>query len=48
MGKADWIAGTVGGAMLLAAVAVFGVTHYDALLHPGEHQVAAIDEQSPG
>ena len=48
MRKADWVAGTAGGAMLLAAVAVFGVTHYNALLHPGAHQVAANDGGDTG
>ena len=47
MRKADWIAGGVGGAMLLGAAAVFGVTHYNALLHPGANQAANAGEQ-PG
>jgi len=48
MRRADWIAGTVGGAMLLAAAAVFGVTHYNALLHAHADRVAANDEEQGG
>jgi hypothetical protein len=48
MRKADWIAGTVGSVMLLAAAAVFGVTHYNALLHARANQVAANDEEQQG
>lgn len=39
--KAEWIAGGLGGAMVLAVTAVFGVTHYQALLHGGAHQPAS-------
>src|SRR5579864_5805913 len=48
MRKADWIAGGLGGTMLLAAAAVFGVTHYNALLHTGASQVAANPDTQSG
>lgn len=31
--RAEWIAGGIGAAMVVAAAAVFGVTHYAALVH---------------
>ncbi len=37
---ADWVAGGLGGAVVLAAIIVFGVTHYPALLHRASTQVA--------
>ena len=39
--RADWIAGGLGGALVLAATIVFGVTHYPVLLHRVSTQVAA-------
>ena len=48
MRKADWIAGGAGGAMLLAAAAVFGVTHYNALLHASANQATANTDAQPG
>src|SRR5512142_2783920 len=39
--KADWIAGSVGGAMLFAAAAVLGVTHYSALVTHSTNQIAS-------
>src|SRR5438105_1125276 len=38
--RADWIAGGLGGALVLAATIVFGVTHYPVLLHRVSGQVA--------
>jgi hypothetical protein len=46
--RADWIAGGLGGAMLLAAVAVFGVTHYQVLLHPGAIRAASANAPDGG
>ena len=49
MGKrADWIAGGLGGAMLLAVAAVFGVTHYPALLHPRGIQAVDANAETRG
>lgn len=39
--KAEWIAGGLGGAMVLAVVAVFAGTHYQAIVHPRTQQTAA-------
>jgi hypothetical protein len=36
------VAGTLGGAMVLAVLAVFFASHYQALLHPGAVQSAAV------
>src|ERR1700688_1431024 len=48
MRKADRIARGVGGATLMATAAVFGVTHYNALLHASAKQVAANTGAQPG
>jgi hypothetical protein len=39
--KTEWIAGGLGGAMVFAVTVVFGVTHYQALLHGYPDQSAA-------
>jgi hypothetical protein len=44
--RAEWVAGGLGSAMLLAVVAVFGVTHYRALIHPGIQQ-ASVAQNAP-
>ena len=38
--RSDRIAAGLGGAMVLATAAVFGVAHYKPLLHPGSNQLA--------
>jgi len=48
MRKAEWIAGAVGGAMLVAAAAVFGVTHYNVLMHASANHAAANTDAQPG
>ena len=37
------VAGGIGGAMVLAVLALFFVSHYQALLHPGAVQSAAVE-----
>jgi hypothetical protein len=41
--RSDWIAGGLGGAMLLAVAVLFGATHYQAIMHPRSAQATAAD-----
>ena len=44
--RAEWIAGGLGSAMLLAVIGVFAVTHYQAVIHPGAQQ-ASVAQNAP-
>ncbi len=44
--RAEWIAGGLGSAMLLAVIGVFAVTHYRAVVHPGVQQ-ASVAQAAP-
>lgn len=46
--RAEWIAGGLGSAMLLAVVAVFAVTHYRAVIHPGAQQTSVAQTAPAG
>jgi hypothetical protein len=44
--RVEWIAGGLGSAMLLAVFAVFAMTHYRAVIHPGA-QPTSVAQSGP-
>ncbi|HEX5281553.1 MAG TPA: hypothetical protein VFW28_15845 [Micropepsaceae bacterium] len=45
--RAEWIAGGLGSAVLLAVIGVFAVTHYQAVVHPGAQQASVAQQTGP-
>jgi hypothetical protein len=41
--RSEWIAGGLGGAMVLAVAVLFGATHYQVILHPRAARATAAD-----
>jgi hypothetical protein len=46
--RAEWIAGGLGSAMLLAVIGVFAVTHYQTVVHPRVRQSSATQTAPAG
>lgn len=46
--RAEWVAGGLGSAMLLAVIGVFAMTHYRVVIHPGAQQTSVAQSRPAG